>query len=149
MNIAYLKHSRIGKGLNNDELDLLSRIVKVRRYPAGTSIFEEGTPSNEFFIIKKGRVRITKNKGNNKVEVGFLKEGDCFGELALSGGGVRTSGAEAIDTTEVFVLTIQDFEEFAKKHPYTAYRILRNILQFFAGKMKDMAPLFESVLEEL
>lgn len=149
MNVVYLKHSRIGKGLDDDELDLLSRIVKLRRYPADTQIFDEGSPSNELYIIKKGKVKITKSKGNKKIEVGFLKEGDCFGELALSGESIRNAGAETVEPTEVFVLTLQDFEEFARKHPYVAYRILRNILQFFASKMKEMAPLFEFVLDEL
>ena len=58
---------------------LLGTDVPTRDYKAGDTIFREGDPGTEFYVVQRGRVRILS--GNRLLET--LGENEIFGEMAL------------------------------------------------------------------
>ena len=58
---------------------------KVRRYQPGQAIFMQGDPAKEMFLIKAGRVRLSKiMEDGDEITIDIRKAGDFFGENMLS-----------------------------------------------------------------
>ena len=58
-------------------------VFQNRRYAPGEVIMLEGEKGNEIFIIRFGRVAISKGEFNAPVILGFRGPGDMIGEMAV------------------------------------------------------------------
>ncbi len=67
---------------------------------AGTFVYREGEDGTCFFIIKKGIIEVSVNGERKKL----LKEGECFGELALLHKCTRSTTLVALTDVEFYVL---------------------------------------------
>src|SRR5476651_2467091 len=54
-----------------------------RRFVAGETLFKEGEPAREAFLLQEGRVRLLKRVRMVERSLMVLKAGDLFGEQAL------------------------------------------------------------------
>jgi potassium-dependent mechanosensitive channel len=81
---------------------LLSSSSK-RTYFPRTLICREGERGEEFFVIAKGRVRISSEGLDGEKELAVLHAGTFFGEMAALGGHVRSATATALDHVELVV----------------------------------------------
>lgn len=65
----------------------ISDVLEETRYQQGDYIVRQGARGDTFFIISKGRVRVTIKQPNTQEEkfIRTLSKGDFFGEKALQG----------------------------------------------------------------
>ncbi|MGB7325221.1 MAG: cyclic nucleotide-binding domain-containing protein [Rubripirellula sp.] len=49
----------------------------------GEYFFHEGDPGESLFVLQSGTVLVTRNRSGESIELGRLRQGDCFGEMAL------------------------------------------------------------------
>lgn len=145
--VLYIKHSKVGKGLSDEELKKISKIVIVKKFKKGETIFKEKDSSDSLVIVKKGRVLLKAETPKGTVEFGVMKEGDYFGELSLARSSVRLLTAEALEDCEVFFIPSKEFEEFALREPFLAYKILRNFLSIFSEKLAEVSKAFFQEIE--
>jgi CRP/FNR family transcriptional regulator, cyclic AMP receptor protein len=100
---------------------LLGADIPTRDYRAGETIFREGEPGLEFYVIRAGRVRILR--GNRLLET--LGENEIFGEMAL----IDTSPRSATVVAETYVVVAPVTEKqylFLVRHtPYFALKVMR------------------------
>jgi CRP/FNR family transcriptional regulator, cyclic AMP receptor protein len=78
-------------------------------WPAGSYVFEPGSPSEALYILLAGNVRILDGSDGDGV-VAEIGPGDYFGELSLLRNSHHTKAAQAIDDCEVMVLPKRSFE---------------------------------------
>ncbi|MBP5706871.1 MAG: cyclic nucleotide-binding domain-containing protein, partial [Spirochaetales bacterium] len=83
------------------------QVISEYRYPAGSVIFTENELGDVFYIIKSGKVRITKleSKDNNEAFIASLGVGDIFGEMAILNDKPRN--ASAVAETESLLMIIR------------------------------------------
>jgi CRP-like cAMP-binding protein len=81
----------------------------------GQTIFRQGDPGHEMFVIERGRVRLTIGADGVEKEVAVLGQGEFFGELSLLGDAPRSATAEALEDSvllsigrDVFKMMVQD-----------------------------------------
>jgi CRP-like cAMP-binding protein len=85
---------------------------KVLSLKRGQELFREGALPDAMYVIKKGRVSITKAKGNTKIVLAELKPGDLLGEMAFFEKSPRSAGAQAAtDDTEVIELPFKALDQ--------------------------------------
>jgi CRP-like cAMP-binding protein len=77
---------------------------------AKTIIFTEYEKAHCFYVIKSGKVKITKIKKNKEMLLAILDEGDIFGEMAVLNDKPRNAAAIAEDTTEFMVIKKDSIE---------------------------------------
>ena len=89
--------------------------------PEGTVIIAEGADPFGLCLVASGEVRIEKvdEAGAPKL-LAHLREGDVFGEIALTTHGKTTATATATTKTVLLVLERAQFDEFVAKHPAIA-----------------------------
>lgn len=85
----------------------LAKCVAYSTYARGDYILEEGQDSRSFYIIVKGSVEVVRTGGL----VAILPSGGCFGENAVSNGGVTNASCIAhTETVGVLILTKTDYD---------------------------------------
>ena len=71
----------------DDTLIKIADVLEETSYRQGDYIVRQGAGGDTFFIISKGRVKVTKREADGKEEkfIRNLHKGDFFGEKALQG----------------------------------------------------------------
>ncbi len=88
---------------------MANKIITLKK---GQELFFEGDTPDAMFVIKKGRLAITKKKGSTNITLAELKTGDLLGEMAFFDKSPRSAGAQAsMDGTEVIELPFAALEQ--------------------------------------
>jgi hypothetical protein len=86
-------------------------------HPAGDVILAEGKPSDRFFLIYRGKVRITRTRKGREEQLAAFVAGDYFGEMGVTLRGPRYASVSTEEETLLLVLSRQDFVNFVKQFP--------------------------------
>src|SRR5512145_2318632 len=89
--------------------------------PAGGYFFREGDQAGSMFVLESGEVAVLKHWAGQQHELGRLRRGDCFGEMALIDLFPRSASVRALEactaielsTASLFKLYETDLEQFA------------------------------------
>jgi len=131
---AILKRSLIFSGLNDGDLDALSKLAVSHSFKAGEFVFWEGDVPAHFFVVTSGRVKVLKHSSLGKeFVVAFFGPGDVFGEVAVFEERPYPASAQALSDTEVLGIGRDRFLAFLSGHPEVALRII-NML---GGRLRD------------
>jgi CRP-like cAMP-binding protein len=88
--------------------------------PANKYVFRQGDPGTNFYIILKGccAVQITGNRSDGRAEqrlLTVLKQGECFGEMALLGSQPRQASILCREDSHFAVLSREDYTRILSK----------------------------------
>lgn len=109
--------------------ELLTQFTCV--YQADEVMFCEHEPGEEMFILKTGRVKISKIEKTAEKTLAILSPGDIFGEMAIIEQKPRSATAETLEKTEVLVITKENFQEILKNRP----EFLVKLIQIFCCRI--------------
>ena len=104
------------------------------KFPSGTVIFAERSQSTDVYLIRSGRVEISKQVGTESVLIKTLGPQEIFGEMALSHHKPRSASAIAVMDTECYVLNHTAFDEKLK----TIDPFLRGVFRVLANTVREM-----------
>lgn len=84
-------------------------------------LFEEGDKGDVMYLIREGKIKITKGKGDDEKVLAVLKEGDFFGEMAIIDGSPRSASAIAATPVSLLVIDKETFKSKIKENPLIEY----------------------------
>jgi len=87
----------------------------------GEVLFHEGDRGDVMYLIREGKVKITKGSGEDEKVLAVLKEGDFFGEMAIIDGSPRSAGAIAATPVSLLVIDKTTFQTKIKENPLIHY----------------------------
>ncbi|XP_072138120.1 cGMP-dependent protein kinase 2 [Mobula birostris] len=95
----FLSSVSLLKGLPEEKLSKIVDCLEVDYYDKGDYIIREGEQGSTFFIIAKGKVRVTQTREGTEEpqEIKTLKAGEYFGEKALISEDLRSANIIADD----------------------------------------------------
>ncbi len=112
------------------ELDLcdLAKESRIRDYQKGSSIFLEGDPAENFYVILSGWVKLFRNTPEGEeVVVGLLSCDDMFGESALFAGKTYQFNAQSTLGTKVAEIPGGILRKKAQETPEILYKIIQTL----------------------
>ena len=113
-------------------------------FPAGTVIFEEGQPCSGMYIIQKGRVRLYKKAGQEKVTIDVLGEGDFFGEMACLLDQPRSINAVVEEESQILVVEPGVLDELFREKSDLGIKVLDNL----ASRLRKAYEIIGRLVEE-
>ncbi|HHN65625.1 MAG TPA: Crp/Fnr family transcriptional regulator [Nitrospirae bacterium] len=132
--IEDLSEITIFKGLAEEELKELDGYLKRERYNKRDIIFGEGDPSDFLYIVKKGKVKITKMSQEGKeIILEIISPGDMFGAVAVLQGFPYPANAVAMEKTEVIKLHRNALMRILDRFPSVMYCLAMNIGERMRG----------------
>jgi hypothetical protein len=113
--------ARLGKAV----LAGLQPLFRTEHFPAGRVMVYEGDPGDRFYILVRGKASVTKANvdGDNPDEVGVLRDGDFFGEIALLKNMPRTVTVHATQPCICLSLSREDFDQILDRFPEIKKRV--------------------------
>lgn len=128
MDISTLKNITLFGDLNDEDLNKILKLCKIKHYHTHNIIlFEEDLGDMLFFIIK-GKVQISRtNEAGKEIILSIIKENDYFGEMSILDGKTRSANAVALSDASVFIINKKDFYFILEEYPKVAIRLLKNL----------------------
>lgn len=115
-------------GLTDASLDLLISMLVERPFDAGATVVAEGEPGRSMFIVKSGRVAVSKRANSGSViPISVLEPGDFFGEMTLIEMQNRSATVVAESPTVLYELTAQKLYACYKADIHAYVIVLQNI----------------------
>jgi len=113
-------------------------------------VFREGDPSDAFYLIRNGMVKIAKKSGDKEVVLSYLVAGNFFGESALFSDLARTATITTIFPSDLIKLSKRDFDRFLTAHPELGDAPKRKLEERrIAGFMAEATPGSGNILSDL
>ncbi len=103
-----------------------------RAVKAGDLVFREGDAGRTMFVVRKGRVRISRRLRGGTKTFAVLGPGEFFGEVAILNTEARSASAEALEDVQLLELEAQLVQKMVVDEPEIALRILRKLTQRLA-----------------
>ena len=109
-----------------EALRAVRKRAAIRAYRKNELICAEGQPSEKFYIVASGSVRVFKtSRSGREQELHRINAGRSFGEVAAFDGGRVIASAQAVMSTSVLVLSGKHLLHLVRLHPEIALGILR------------------------
>ncbi len=90
-------------------------------FDANTTIFREGSASEDCWLIVRGKVEVRKKTAGGIVPLAVVKAGEFLGEMAMVSGARRSASAVAQTKVEAVMILYSDFEALMKTtHPFAS-----------------------------
>jgi CRP/FNR family transcriptional regulator, cyclic AMP receptor protein len=115
--------------LDKRDVQGLASTMKERQFDEGDTIASEGASGIGFFIIDEGEATVTVHGE----DVGTLKHGDYFGEVALIDDGARTATITAKTPLKAYGITSWEFRPLVENNAGLAWKML----QVMAKRLRD------------
>ena len=117
-------------------IDTLVRVLRVRRFRRGETIFHQGDPGDALFVVSTGSVKVVlpSDEGAEPAIVAILGPGEFFGELAILDGAPHSATIVAIEATETLVLHRDQFLSLIDTDP----GIRRTLLASLAAEIRRL-----------
>ena len=118
--IELLQRMPVFGGIRAGIIQFLLDLCPVVSVPANEFFFHEHDQADSMFVLEKGKVAVLKAWRGQDYLLRTLKEGDCFGEMALMDLGPRSASIRAIEdctaiclsAANLYRLYAQDLEQF-------------------------------------
>lgn len=105
----------------------------VKKLSKGDVLFREGDTSDAMYVIKAGKIAITKAKGSGEIILAEKGNGEMLGEMAFFDSKPRSAGAKAVQDTEVITLPFASLHAQFKTFPEWLKAMVRTI----NGQLRD------------
>lgn len=103
-----------------------------RKFKPGDVIFRQGDAGNEMYLIRSGKIKISRSAGNIEKTLAVIKEGDFFGEMAVIDGSPRSATATAIEEVNLLIVDREAFKSQLKDNPMIEY-----VLETMTRRLRD------------
>jgi CRP/FNR family transcriptional regulator, cyclic AMP receptor protein len=114
--------------VTDDDLEQVASHLIERRFPRNTTIVEEGLAGDYMYVIREGRVKVTKlsEDGREKI-LEFLDAGSFFGEMALLDRAPRIASVKTLKPVKLLALSRTDFLNLLRKSPDLALAVIQEL----------------------
>lgn len=140
VNTAALRKQKLLSELNDAELAIIAKHVKVESYPMGKMVFMEGDATVGVCMVNIGKVEISKSTPDGwKQTLAVLPEQQFFGELSvIEDRKAHSTNATALDKTELYLLTTEVFKSLEKSEPVLMYKVMKTIARMASRNVHTM-----------
>ncbi|MEE8410682.1 MAG: cyclic nucleotide-binding domain-containing protein [Myxococcota bacterium] len=139
MDLQVFRSIELFSCLDPVQLAHLASIVEEKAVPKETLLFEEGDQADYFYVIVKGRVRISKIvPGIGEEALAILNQGSYFGEMELIDKGVpRAAQAMTHEDCILHLFAVDDFHTMMGTEKDLAIALLWGLCRTLASRMRE------------
>ncbi len=113
--VVFLNKIHLFSGLKDDQLEGVAVKLEERTLPAESVVFERGAKPDGFYLIYKGKIKVTRPSESGDDFLAWLSVGDYFGEEALFENRNRSATIRAVEDSVILFLSRENFENLLKE----------------------------------
>ena len=133
-----IKNTNLFAPLSDLEIPQILNISTKNSYVKDTVLFKEGSQGDKFYLIIKGKVRISKFiKDIGEEALAILSSGEYFGEMALIDQSPRSATAIIHEDALLLEITHQDFFRLLQRDSILAFKVLWSFAKTLCLRLRD------------
>ncbi|MCH7598174.1 MAG: Crp/Fnr family transcriptional regulator [Myxococcales bacterium] len=114
----------------DEDLDNLGLHLIERSFPKDAIIVDEGLTGDYMYVIRSGRVKVTKASDDGREQImNLFREGDFFGEMSLLDNQPRSASVTTLEPTQLLALSRRDFLELLKSRSTLAMCVIQELIR--------------------
>ena len=135
----YLEGFSCFRKLSPDQVKSLAQITNAVCYPAGYTLFEEGTPGERLFFLVKGEIEVMYQIGENgQVKVDKVLGEEIVGCSALVEPYVYTATERTLTEVEVLEVDAVALRDLMQKDSQMGFSIQSHIIGVLMDRILDL-----------
>lgn len=112
-------------GLDDGELSKMLQVASRHKFKKDTVVFFEEEAGESFFVIERGRVKVSRlSNAGKEIILAILRQHDFFGEMSVLDNAPRSATVIALEDTELVKIRRSDFMKVLNHHPEIAIKML-------------------------
>ncbi len=144
--IDALKGNTLFHDLTAAELERICKLIFLRAYPEGRTLFFEGTTGEVMYLIHAGEVAIIKTGTDRKeITLATLAPGSFFGEMSILDAQPRSASARVVRDAELVVITKKAFDQMLETDPGITSKILIALLKTVFSRLRAADEKFKAI----
>jgi CRP/FNR family transcriptional regulator len=145
MIIETLEKSEVFACLKGDELESIKSYFDTASYKNNDTIFSEGDPSDKFYILAEGNVKVLKHTVMGKdIILEIMSPGDIFGGVAVLDNKPYPASAQAMKAATVIKIRRHDLLVIMEQYPILKLEMVK----YFSDKLRDAHEMLKNIATE-
>ena len=137
-----LVNAGLFRGIDRDAVATLTRELKPVSFRRGHTVFVEGQPGDELYMIVTGKVKIGRRSRDGRENLlAVLGPSDVFGELSVFDAGPRTSTVTAVTAVNAVTMDRDALRVWMSAHPEIGEQLLRVLARRLRDTNDNLADL--------
>ena len=151
--IAQLRDVGLFGALSDDFLEHLVTTLNVMRILPGDTVFKEGDPAREMYVVLDGEIEVLKrSRRGRETRVAILGPNDCFGEMSIIDMQPRSATVRALGPARMLKISTEEMDALYR-HDLKSYTlIVLNIARDLSRRLRVtdglLADFTATVIEE-
>ena len=142
-------HLWVFQNLLPEEMDALSKGALRKKYERGQAIFSQGEPANQMFLLKAGRVKLSKvTEDGTEITLDIRKAGDFLGENMLGEDMDYPVSAWCMEDTLFCGFSKETFEKLVLDNPNIGLQVIKNLSNRISWLTSRVGSMSVTNLEE-
>ena len=122
--------------------DIIIPLIRSLKFKKNSVLFDQGQSVNGFYLIHKGKVKISKVSPQGKeVILGFLGAGKTFGEASLFNSEVTSDLLTVTENSEIYFISKEDFQKILQFRPELYHSVISSLVRW----MDQLSSVIENI----
>ena len=132
----YINQKQLLAGLDRKFVKELIASTKRKSYPKGDFVFREGNHASRFYVLLKGRVKLSIGK-TGEVVFTLNHAGEAFGWSSLLGRSVYAASAQCTEETKLIRIDRVTFNMLLEKDPKNGLVLIRHLGEMLGHRLNQ------------
>lgn len=124
-------------GISGDIISLILESSEVVSVSKGDFFFKEGDAAKAMYVLEAGLVDVLKKRGEKEFHLREMRQGDCFGEMALMDFRPRSASVFAKENCTAIKITPSTLLKISKADPAQFAMIEMNMGREVCRRLRD------------
>ncbi len=152
--IHLIHNCQLVEGLTKEEVDRLIEVCEWKQFPKGNTLFKEGEPSANLYVVVEGLLGVRKHIIDKKEDslplvpvIAELGGGEIVGEFSFFDGSPRSAEVFSMADTWTLILDPEAFQQFSDRFPEVSQKITVNLIKILISRIRKANEKLSIALE--
>ena len=141
----YLKQKDIFGGMDRDIVKKIMEIAITESHQEGEWLFRAGDPANTFYILLKGRVKLSLGETGHVVYI-VNNAGEAFGWSSLIGRKDFSASAECMTQAKLIKIDQEKLQKVLDKDPVNSLILFKRLAAILGNRLLQSYAIISSTL---
>ena len=142
LSLVVLRNVPLFAGLDEVELDKLSKVAGRKRVERGSFVVRAGDSTDSLYILLSGRAKVTNSdEEGREIILAWLGPGEFFGEMGLIDSSPRSASVIAVEPCELLNISRDAFNRCLQDN----FQVAQKLMQILVRRLREADRKIESL----
>jgi CRP-like cAMP-binding protein len=124
--------------LSKEDRDLLSSYGEFHFGSPDDQLITQGQSHGKLFFVVSGLLHAVRHEEDREELLGVIRQGEWMGEVDLFDAGSAMCSVVAIESTQYWAITREDFNDFLKNYPEAGLQIVTGVAVTLGKRLRGV-----------